>query len=101
MGDNTRRGFRTVLQAIVALIVTGAFDQYVIQILNDLEIENDSAIRSVVGLCLLFLSTLAMNYIEDKTGKSILAPKDRVLGDVAMSQGLGDKNPDAGAGSSG
>mgnify|MGYP001613682325 CR=1 FL=1 len=99
--DNVRRGLRTAIQAIAALILTGTLDQYVIQALNDAGVESDSLIRTAWFLVSMFLSTWVMNYAEDKTGVSVLAPKDRVIGDRAIGSGLGEKNITAGSTSPG
>lgn len=96
MPDNIRRGVRTAGQALVALLLSGAIDQHVVEVLDEIGVESDSAIRTLVALLMIFLTTWAMNFAEDKTGVSILAPRDRVRGDVALHEGLGQKQLDAG-----
>ena len=96
MPDNVRRGLRTVIQVFVALILTGVFDQFVIDLLDSFEVASDSSIRVTVGFILVFVMTWAMNAAEDATGFSVLAPRDRVIGDAQMQTGLGEKTPDAG-----
>jgi hypothetical protein len=101
MPDNVRRGVRTAVQALIALLLTGALDGYAIEMLDEIGVESDSAIRTGVALLLMFATTWAMNYTEDKTGVALLPPKDRAIGDRALGSGLGEKNPDAGATSAG
>lgn len=96
MPDNVRRGMRTMIQVAIALVLTGAFDQFVLDLLDTEGVASDSSIRVVAGFVLVFVSTWAMNAAEDATGFSILAPRDRVLGDQQLQTGLGEKTPTAG-----
>jgi len=99
--DNIRRGLRTVLQVAAALVVTGVVDQFIWDLLDSQDVASESSIRVIVGFCLVFLTTWAMNFAEDKTGVSILSPRDRTIGDQELKSGLGHINPAAGSTSAG
>jgi hypothetical protein len=53
--------------------------------------EVDHTVTLIVGFALAAFVAWAQNELEDQTGKALLAPTDRVVGDVQLNTGLGAK----------
>lgn len=89
--DNIKRGFRVVLKALAALLVSGAVDRVVVDWLD--KYAADEAIRATVFLVMAWITSVVVDITEDLTGKSLLgiAPTDRRAGDAVLGDGLGAK----------
>lgn len=91
MNDNTRRMIRTALQALAGFLAAGGLNQVWQNYISNHNQKIDPTVLFVVGLLLTGVAAWAQNEVEDRTGKSVLAPVDRKAGDVALGTGLGAK----------
>jgi hypothetical protein len=90
--DNLKRGLRTMVWAFIGLLLSGQVDQYFVEVFNELGVGADSVIRTTTDFVLVFLTAVAANGFEDKTGVSLLPnPTDRKAGDALLDEGLGSK----------
>src|SRR6185503_10476916 len=91
MNDNTRRGLRTAFQALVGFLAAGGLNLIWSNFLSNHDNKIDPTLLFVVGLVLTGITGVAQNAFEDATGKGVLIPKDRAIGDRQMGTGVGDK----------
>lgn len=92
--DNIRRGIRTAFQSFAGFAASGGITEVYNQWINSGH-HLSSFETFVMGLVLTGLAGLFQNMIEDKTGKSILAPTDRKIGDQVLQTGVGSASPTA------
>lgn len=91
MNDNTRRMIRTALQALAGFLAAGGLNQVWQNYISNHNAKIDPTLLFVVGLVLTGVAAWAQNEVEDRTGKGMLAPSDRKLGDQVIGTGLGAK----------
>ena len=91
MGDNTRRGIRVALKALVPLLLSGEVAKVVTDWLDAYGATGE--IRALVFLVLAFVTSLVVDAFQDATGVNLLNPRDQKAGDRVMGEGLGAKTP--------
>lgn len=89
MNDNAKRSGRFLIQATLAAIGTGALTK----IWESFAATNtvDPTAQVAVGVILGVIIVWAQDTLEDNTGKGVLVPEDRLVGDAVLNTGIGAK----------
>lgn len=91
MNDNASRMIRTSFQALVGFLAAGGLNLIWQNYLSNHDAKIDPTALFVIGLVLTGVTALAQNWFEDKTGKGLLIPQDRKIGDAQLGTGVGAK----------
>jgi hypothetical protein len=94
MNDNVRRMLRTGLQALAGVLATGALNALWENYSTNHD-PLDPTLALGITIVITAITAWAQNAIEDRTGKGILVPQDRLDGDVVLDQGIGVKQATA------
>lgn len=89
MNDNVKRAARTMIQVVLGILATGGLTKVWESFSGTHAV--DPTVQVIAGLLLVGVVTWAQALIEDKTGKGVLVPLDRQVGDAVLGRGIGNK----------